>query len=192
VKIDEETRIFMLKHSIAESDVFDAGQMPRRRWQSEMKKAGKRFVFGSPCQRGGHRLRNRHGACLVCNPHSIGFERHYRSPGTVYVAASSATGFVKIGGEGSMATDVRARTLNSQSYGGANDWRIVHREEVQEVGKIEALAQATLKRFQVLGQTYRGDQREAWEMFRCSTADAIEAVKRAAAAHTMSPRPKSN
>ena len=179
VKIDDETLALMRKHNIAESDVFDAGPKPRSYWKDEMQKAAKRFVYvGSPCMRG-HRLRRRSGQCAICNPHSNGFAGHHHSSGTVYVAASEATGYVKVGGVVGPA-EGRAATLNRQSYGGLTDWRIVYTQRVERVGNVESLARGRIKDFQVRGQTYRGDQRQAREMFNCSIATAVEAVKRAA------------
>ncbi len=143
--LDNETLAFMRKYRIAETDVYDAGLMPRSQWQAELKKLGKRFAYSSPCKHGGHRLRNRHGACLVCRPQSMGFEKHHRSRGYVYVAFSEAKRLVKIGGE--TTGEDRAKTLNRQSYGGASDWRIMHRQLVEEVGRVEAVAQAEVKNF---------------------------------------------
>lgn len=179
MNFNDETQRFMRKHRISESDVFDAGQMPRRQWQLEMRKAGKRVAFSTPCKAFGHRLRAPKGACLMCNPHYLAYEKHHRSPGEVYVAFSKATGLVKVGG----TAGERAKTLISQSYGGANDWLIVHREPVEEVGNVEAVAQGKLKYFQVLDQVYRGDRREARELFKCSCEVAVKAVQQAAAAY---------
>jgi hypothetical protein len=68
VKIDSETLAFMRKHGINEGDLYDAGQKPRRYWQSKMQAAGKRFVYvEKPCKRG-HRLRNRPGLCVLWPP----------------------------------------------------------------------------------------------------------------------------
>jgi hypothetical protein len=96
-----------------------------------------------------------------------------------YVAVSEATGLVKIGDVVGSA-EGRAETLNRQSYGALNDWRIVYTQPGEGVGNIEALARARIKDFRVSGQTYRGDRRRAREIFNCSIATAVEAVKRAA------------
>ena len=176
MKIDPETLIFMRRHKIAETDVYDAGQKTRMYWKPEMEKAGWRYVYTSTQCTRGHRLKNRHGQCVVCNPHSLGFAKHHRSSGIVYVAASKSSGLVKIGG----TTTDRVKTLNRQSYGGVDDWCIVHKELVKETGEIEARARAAIRQFRVSGQVYRGDQREAHELFKCDTQIAVEAVKRAA------------
>lgn len=118
-------------------------------------------------------------ACVVCRPIFIGMSKHHHSQGLVYVAVSESTGLVRVGG----TTTDRAKTLNRQSYGNADDWHVVHCEKVKEVGKIERLAQAELKPYQERGRIYRGDKREAGEIFRCQREVAIAAVKRAAASN---------
>ena len=105
------------------------------------------------------------------------------------MAFSEEKRLVKIGGE--TTSENRAKTLNRQSYGGASDWLIMYRQRVDEVGKVEAAAQAIVKRHQVPDRVYRGDQREARELFNCSWEVAREAVKQAAAAHAPT-RQKSN
>jgi hypothetical protein len=105
--------------------------------------------------------------------------KHHHSRGEVYVAVSESAGLVKVGG----TTTDRAKTLNRQSYGGVDDWHVVYCEKVKEVGKTERLAQAELRPYQEKGRIYRGDEREAGEVFRCSREMAIAAVKRAAASN---------
>jgi hypothetical protein len=51
---------------------------------------------------------------------------------------------------------------------------------VKEAGRVEVEAHGELNRWKVPGCIYRGDLREAREMFNCSINDAVEAVKRAA------------
>ena len=172
---------FLQEQLIPLSRVFDATGMSRLSYKAAMLKFEMIVAVGvSPCKKGGHTLRTPAGLCAQCNTHALAFLiRHYES-GEVYVAVSAQSALVKIGT--AKNAHARAKTLNSSGYGGATDWKIDYYQFCSKAGRVEHLAQKTLSAERAL-RTYlkTGCEVDCYELFNCSAADAIAAIREAVA-----------
>lgn len=168
---------FLHSHKINPDDLFDAsGTTPAER-KAAMAAQGKRFYFGgSQCEAAGHTLRVKAGHCIQCNTKMISFGTRFSKASKLYVAGSLQGRCVKIG----LAADPAERQvhLRSECYGGLDDWKILAiTERVNEAGRVESLAQASLMqhRKQVSYQK-GGTEYVSREMFSCSFPEACMAL----------------
>jgi hypothetical protein len=60
----------LAQHGIRTEQVLDARGMTRKRWKAECERQNTVWAFtpDSPCQKGGHVLRDRSGHCVQCDP----------------------------------------------------------------------------------------------------------------------------
>jgi len=134
------------------------------------------LAIGVPCRKHGHRLRLSPGHCAVCDPKKIAFARRHRAPGQVYVARSSALTLTKIGS----AIDAKGRIaqLNSERYGGTEDWRLIGVSDCDEAGRIEYEAHAALAHSRAEAR-YRkaGVLTDCYELFACPPEVALTIVQ---------------
>lgn len=169
---------FLYAHEVPLSRVFDARGFQVREWKSIMSTAKLWIAYGTtPCQRAGHRLRTRKGHCVQCNTATLAFLKRHDFPGSVYVAYSSSLRLVKIGCTANIET--RQRSLVSDGYAGASDWRIRFHCNCSDAGRIEFLTQRALRSRHTPVSYFRQATANfvcASELFRCSLAQAKKAL----------------
>lgn len=160
------------------SKVFNATGMSKPHYQQEMSELGMVVAYGvSPCKKAGHTLRTRGGHCAQCNTAALAFVMRYDNRGEIYVAKSSQIALIKIG----VAKDhqERLRTLNSHGYGGATDWDVYFYCETNNAGRVEFLAQQSLKKYCVTRSYFRtGNTINCQELFNCKAELAVGVIKR--------------
>lgn len=169
---------FLESQSLTVDDVYDARGQPFAVWKAKVRAAGKTVVLGTPCQKGGHRLRTRSGHCVQCDTSKLSYQHRHHSTGHIYIAGSLSTKLLKIG----TAIDIeqRRRNLRRQAYGGICDWEMLFTAKVQHGGKTENKALNRLNSFKVV-RTYDkdGSPQEAAELVKTSLTKAIDAVANA-------------
>jgi len=142
--ITREQLEFLDSQKIPLGRVFDATGMRKSEYREAMKTLDMLLAVGvSPCEKGEHTIRTRHGHCAQCNPAAIAFQNRYSQRGYVYVAGSRTHQLIKIG----YALDVtnRMKSLNYFGYGGTNDWLWLHAFDVYNGGRIEHAVQLYLR-----------------------------------------------
>lgn len=173
----EDQRLFLEKHHIPLDKVFDATGLSRAEYRQFMGERGQLIAIGTdPCDKSGHRMRTRTGHCPQCNTANLSFLQIFVNEGLVYVASSKATGLSKVG----VASDVqsRERTLNSQGYGGAKDWRVIGARKCKQAGRVESMTQKALKGFRTCkSYNKNGVQVNVKELFFCDGYTVLEAVR---------------
>lgn len=171
---------FLKRHKIDPSEALDASGMSRSKWPEVMKAQQKRLAYGSsiaPCDKGGHTLRTRKGHCAQCNPSSLSFSARYAKTAHVYIIGSARSGLIKIGLTENEITE-RLANINSELYGGADDWlELAISETVKDSGRIEANAQKSLEWARVEARSLRPNrQHDSMEVFACCFTEARAAV----------------
>jgi hypothetical protein len=110
-----------------------------------MKKLGKDIAINTtPCEKGGHTIRNRSGHCVICNPAHIAFQIRSSRSGFIYIARSFKLRACKIGFTENL--DSRIDSLNRTKYAGVNDWKMNIAFQTQEAGRIEGEIRFVLMR----------------------------------------------
>ena len=183
--LTEEEIVFLKKHNLSPSDFYDARGKSVTVYHAKAKEAGCRFVINS-CKYG-HRLKERSGHCIVCNPAYITYQKRESVGGVIYVAINGK--YCKVG-----VTDKKEKTnkeslndreyrLNSEGgYAGRTGWRIIKSWQIEKnVGKVEREAHGFLQKYKAEEKEYiySGEKRKAQEIFVCSIQTAIDAVKKA-------------
>ncbi len=126
----------------------------------------------TPCIAEGHTLRTRAGHCVQCDPKKIVFLKRHSESQYVYLAYSKKTKFIKIG----VASDLMMRelSLNKQSYGGINDWKVISSAFVYNSGAVEAEIHRLLKDYQTTSYTFKdGAYSSSRELFSCPKHTAL-------------------
>ena len=142
--ITREQLEFLDSQKIPLGRVFDATGMRKSEYRAAMKTLDMCLAVGvSPCEKGEHTIRTRHGHCAQCNPAAIAFQNRYSQLGFVYVAGSRSLQLIKIGC--ALNVNHRMGTLNSLGYGGVNDWLWLHAFYVFDCGRIEYNSQLYLR-----------------------------------------------
>lgn len=169
-------RAFLARHQIAASQVVDARGLGKQARSDLMRNRAAVLAIGASCAKQGHRLRTSPGHCAVCDPKKIAFVRRHRAPGQVYVARSSALTLTKIGS--SVDANGRATQLNSERYGGAEDWRLIGVYDCNEAGRVEYEAHAALAQCRAEAR-YRkaGVLTDCYELFACPPEVAMTVVQ---------------
>ena len=117
-KLTSTQKNFLDRHGVPTSKVLNATGMKRAAYQALMKPGGFQVAVGvAPCAKGGHRMRNRFGHCLQCNPAAFAFERRYEQSAAVYVAQSNRTGMLKSANAVSIATATAVPTTGASCIG---------------------------------------------------------------------------
>ena len=168
---------FLRSQSIPLSAVFDASGMKKAEYQAAMRAEEKSFAFGvTPCAAGGHTIRTRAGHCIQCDHSKIAYMIRHDARAFVYIAASAAGRFIKIG----FAIDVadRREKLNLYRYGGQSDWQTLATASCTSAGRAESVAQTKLSCFAVDGDYIReGKLQRCYELLRCDFSDALDALQ---------------
>jgi hypothetical protein len=166
-KLTTEQMVFLARHKIPLSRVFDATGLRPDDYRETMKQEDKLFACGvTPCDREGHTLRSRAGNCIQCDHANIAFMMRAAKPAEVYIAASRSKQLIKIGS--STDPDSRLGFLTLEAYGGADDWICVARVRCQRAGSVEFAAHSKLRDF-LFPSTYMrsGRVQETYELFSC-------------------------
>ena len=176
-RLTAEQLLFLKRHKIPLSDVFDAAGYSSSQWQAQMEQTGQGFAVNTTaCDKRGHTLRTRKGHCIECNTSSIAFYRRHRSKGYVYIAGSLATKRVKVG----MTTDLKQRVqhLNMYAYGNASDWEMLAFAKTERAGECEFEVHSKLASYAVSGTyTKAGKTYDCYEIFDCKLKTAFNALK---------------
>lgn len=176
-ELTPEQRLFLKRHKISVSAIFDATGMSKSQYQDAMRAEDKYFAIGvTACRKEGHTLRIRSGHCVQCDTSDIAyFFRHYANA-YVYIAASRKKSLTKIG----FSTDPadRMRTVNCFSYGGADDWGVISQLKCKNAGSIEFDVHEKLSPFSSPQSYYRsGVKTNCLETFACGYPIARQALK---------------
>lgn len=169
---------FLGHHGISIDEVIDVTGMARIGQKRAMEARNARVAFGDAHCRQGHRLKTRTGHCPVCEPKKLASERPHGAESSVYLCASD-NGLIKIGY--SVDPKERVSRLNREKFASCSSWRLVFALQADEAGEVERRAQGYLSPFNTR-ETYmkNGGKIATYEVFSCSIANAIDAVKRAA------------
>lgn len=183
--LTKEEKEFINHHAISASDIYDARGQIIRVYHDNAKERGCRFVIANPCTNG-HRLKDRHGHCIVCRPLGIAIQKREGGKGIVYVAVSGK--YTKVGmienniKSKNKAIDKREYRLNDEGgYGGSSGWTTIKSWQLEKnTGKIEREAQQLLNKYNVKKDyIHSGELHTTKELFECSIQTALDAVKKA-------------
>ncbi|WP_426474869.1 GIY-YIG nuclease family protein [Chryseobacterium balustinum] len=171
--MDVKTQEFLNHHKITSDDLYDAQGQPVNHVKDDMKKQDKLFAFNTtPCQKGGHTIRDRYSHCIVCAPANISYVRRSRLIGYVYIAGSMSKQVIKVGMSTTKIED-RLSRLNSRKVGNTSDWIMLKAIKCEYANKIEIAVQKSLKKYKLDGDFYDGV--ESNEIFTCNfkTANTV-------------------
>ena len=174
--LSTEERQFLVDQSLSEEDVFDGRALTREKCAAEAKRLNMPLVIGSPCAKGGHRLRTRAGHCAQCNPANLGYQARHTEKSAVYVAYSAVNKISKIGVSNEI--EIRESKINRDGYAGATDWEVLFSIVVNEAGRVETAAQVKLARYLIntIYQKDRSKDQMSKEAFACGPLRAVNEV----------------
>jgi hypothetical protein len=173
--VTEREREFIARMRVPIDRVIDATGMKRAQYASLIKERGALLAWGStPCQKHGHRLRDKHGHCVMCAPSSLAFANAYHIEATVYVAYSASAKRVKIGHTGNILD--RIRQLNLHKAAEATDWVWCAFYFCDNAGAIEKEVHRRLARYKVAAP-YGAKEGESDEVFRCGRRTAVRVLR---------------
>lgn len=180
-KLDNEISNWLNKHNIPISKVMDASEYSgKSTYGPVMKQNGFLLATGvTPCKTASHRLRTRHGHCVMCDPTKLRYQQRYSEEAVIYVArASSDKRFVKIG----ITTNIEGRkqTLNTNGgYAGLLGWEINFQEKVSNAGDIENLIKKRLSEYSTVREYIKnGRLQTATEVFQAPLELVLDQVKK--------------
>lgn len=134
----KEIEEFLKHHNIDESEVYDASGMPTWEYKDMMSLYGYKVAIGvTPCKAYGHRLRSSKGHCVICKPEVLNYRSRYKLSGFVYIAQSTKSQLIKVGMTSKDSAQERVAILNTQGYGGNNDWTLVKSRYCRNMGYVE-------------------------------------------------------
>jgi hypothetical protein len=177
--LEPEERVFLVSQKIKPDQVLDARGLTKDQWTRRANDEELLFIYGSPCEAKGHRLRTRSGHCIQCDTSKIGFIRRHSGLGYVYIAASKAAQLLKVGS----CVDIgqRERNLCLHRYGGSSDWKVIASAKMPAMGAVEFDIQKALKDLEVEGsyekdgrtqrtrELLNGDLVKVWQAFNVRT-----------------------
>ncbi len=166
---------FLYRYGLDTDDVYDGRGESKRTRERRAKEEGKTLIFASAC-RVGHRLKTRSGHCAQCNPINIAFQDRYNAYGYVYIAGSLSGRAIKFGNAGTI--EQRENQLRAERYGGLRDWRVLFHVKVNERGRVEHNARASVQGYQVIRSYEKnGFYQTAVEMIRCPFSAALRSLQ---------------
>lgn len=176
-KLSSSQLDFLSHHRIPLSEVFDATGIPKKKYQALMRQAKKHIAIGvSPCAKADHTMRTRSGHCIQCNPANIAFQLRSDADGTIYLAGSQSEELLKIGF--SKNINNREYQINTNFYGGANDWEMIFWIEVDQAGTIEIDIHKVMHKFSVPGTYFSNNvEIDCYELYKCNASVARNAIK---------------
>jgi len=172
--LTDEQKRFLRAHKIPLSKVFDATGMTKPAYQKAMDGTEMSFASGvTPCSNSGHTLRTKAGHCIQCDVKKIAFQMRSRAKAHVYIAGTSRGKIIKVGS--SINVDDRITKINTYSYGGHQDWKVLASAYVDKSGSVENYIHNKLQPFQVRGSYEREGRTQAcYELFKCNFDDAYK------------------
>lgn len=172
-----EEALFFEKHNIPQFLTVDAkGKNPDEDFRNYMKLNNLYFAYNTaPCQKEGHKIKDRHHHCVVCMTACISFALRNSFFGFIYIAGSECGEFIKIGFTKEKTN--REESLNRTKYGGLNDWKILFYAACKNAGLVEQKAKISLSKYHAKNIEYKnGKKLVADELFRCSFKNAMEII----------------
>jgi hypothetical protein len=171
-----EQSLFLKKHKISPTNVFDATGMSIHAYGAYMRLLGLEVAIGvSPCNKAAHQLKSRSGHCVICSPAALAYQARKKKDGKVYVLHSKILNLVKIGSTGDTAE--RLININREGYGGATDWDIKFAKQTKNSGGAEYIAQQAVGHTSVTRSYKRsGMVVECQELFSCDVELAIKSI----------------
>ena len=171
-KLTFEQMAFLTRHKIPLGQVFDATGMRQIDYAEAMRKQDKLFAFATtPCEKSGHTLRSRSGNCIECNTANIAFTMRAYKDAYVYIAGSRSSKLIKVGS--TTYLEKRFDSINSEAYGGANDWICIAYVKCEKAGTVEFAVHQRLHAFSFAAQYVRsGRMHDAYELFSCGYSNA--------------------
>lgn len=175
IALDEREREFLARMRIPLDQVIDATGMKRAQYAEVLKEQDALLAWGvTPCNSHGHRLRDKHGHCVICAPSSLSFAKAYRVEATVYVAYSASAKRVKVGHTKSILD--RIRQLNSHKTAQATDWVWRAFYSCDNAGAIEKEVHRRLARYKVTAP-YGSKDGQSDEVFLCRWRTAATVLR---------------
>jgi hypothetical protein len=173
-----EELAFLAAYRLDRQDVHDGSLESRRRAIEAARAANQPLYLGTPCAKGGHRLRTRAGHCAQCDPKKLAYLERHRLSGYVYIAESKAAQLRKVGVTDNI--DRRSKQIRTVQYGGAGDWEIAYSMWIERAGEVESRALQTLSAYRVARNYIKdGEDQEARELVTAPFSIVLEAVKEA-------------
>ena len=175
---------FLKKHNVDLKYVFNANGMSKSEYRQIMKELNKYVAFNViACRKSGHTLRTRTGHCIQCDTARLAFMKRHVSEGIIYIAGSKEGEIMKVGY--SKAVEVRQESLNRTQYAGYKDWVILFAIVSEDAGKIESMANMTLRKYAYkLDYYHNGEWQDSSETYTCTFAKAKESVLKSCKAYS--------
>jgi hypothetical protein len=167
-KLTKRERSFLDKQGIPSRWVVDVSGLPTISdcyWYMVGTSTCLAVGFGR-CEQG-HRLMNRRGKCVQCDPRLLMRTRRWIRHGYVYLAESPSLKLIKLGSCQDLAE--RHRTLNAEGYAGAYDWRLRIYHSTIAAEMFEHDVRRRLAPHQLDTTYFRyGRETRAQEVYRCT------------------------
>ncbi len=177
-KLTSNQRMFLKRHGVSLSLVFDATGLSEDQRLSLMKQLDKKFYYGgAPCSAAGHTLRSKAGHCIECDTAKIAFQLRSSESGYVYIAYSNREQCAKIGTTSATPKE-RVAFLAHSGYANCTDWRLIESVHISsKAGAKEFKIHSLLEPFQkrVVYKKQDGLEVECREVFFCDLAEALSA-----------------
>ena len=190
--LTKEEKEFIRSYGLDISEFYDVrGLGGPKKYHDLVKANGCSFVIGNYCNNG-HRLKNRHGHCIMCKTYNITFQKRFSENGILYIAVAGE--HCKVGIVENNYNDIgeaiyhRTITLNmDDGYGNITGWKIVKHWEIKNAGRLEDEVHQLLARYKEedVYYWYSGELRTAKELFKCSQRKAENAVKKVLDEYTL-------
>lgn len=176
--LTNDEKSFLAHHNMSVDDVFDGRGLPKDEIKARTKELGKKIYIGSPCSKGGHRLRTRSGGhCVQCNTSQIAYSSRHSESGYVYIAASLKQRLIKVGITKSISERDESLSVPGYKYAGLDDLRMLFWAKVEKYGEVESKVHSKLKQYQKIIPYQKGsDNQDAREIFQCSFSVAKAAL----------------
>ena len=175
--MNKDLEDFIQHHKIDLADIIDADGLSISVIRNKMKENDILFAYNTtPCNNGGHTIRDRQSHCIVCNTVNIAFMKRTKATGFIYIAGSIFKNYIKIG----MTTeDVNKRIikLNSRGVGKTYDWVVIKAIKCDYANKVELGIHKELEKYKVKSDLYDYKQ-ESSEIFRCKYEKANEILEK--------------
>lgn len=176
-QLTKSDRIFVERHRIPQSKLFNAEKLATAALKVAMKEAGAWIAVNARgCGKSGHTIRTNGGHCAECEPKRVGFAMRNTKPGLVYLAISKNKNLLKIGM--TIDLDRRQAQLNGYAYGDCRDWTITHYIDSPEAGREEFEAQSLLSQFSTSGRYFKdGQWIVCYELFDCDLQQGLSCLQ---------------
>lgn len=191
-RLGNEERQFCKRHGIPIDRLFDASGFSRAEYREFMGDDERWAAYGvTPCRPAGHVLRNRHGACLMCNPAAVEFMKRSKRGGMLYAALGGSNTVMKLGF--SQDPYNRIYIANCEGWGGYQDWWIIGLGFSDQAGQLEHSLHAAFKEHAIALDWHRNGNhittREAYRVSEDLSAVVMEKLYELCDGRAFSPPP---